>query len=163
MVKKSRDLTEKYKSFRLATDAFYQSHTVQTLFNKFIKKGKKATSRRQLIRALTNFRFLFRRPPIYNTLLRMLKMLHSPLTLVSKRQGRIMIQVPVPVRRNKRDIINLQTFANAIRVRRERALYERLEQELLELTIRRPQSTTLRQMNVYMRQIYDERTNMEKR
>lgn len=163
MVKKYRDLTEKYRSFRLQPDALYQSRTIQTLFNKFTKKGKKALARRQILRALTSFRFSLRRPRVQNTLMRTLQTLQIPLTLVLRRQAKVMLEVPTPVRRNKADIMSIQTVAASVRARRERELHERLEQELLELTLRQSQSSTLRQKNIYMRRVYEERTNMEKR
>jgi ribosomal protein S7 len=163
MVKRYRDLTEKYRSFRLQPDALYQSRIIQTLFNKFTKKGKKAFAKRQILRALAQFRYSLRRPRMYNTLLRILRSLRLQFILVAKRQGRKILDVPVPIRRNKRDIMNIQTFYAAITKRRERNLYERLEQELLTLTLNQAQSPTLRQRNLYMAKTYEERVNMEKR
>lgn len=60
MVKRYRDLTEKYRSFRLQPDAIYQSRFIQTVFNKFTKKGKKAIARRHILRSLASFRFSLR-------------------------------------------------------------------------------------------------------
>jgi len=56
MVKKFRDLTQKYRYFRLPPDPVYISHTVQVLFNKFTRRGKKTVARRQLFQALKQFR-----------------------------------------------------------------------------------------------------------
>lgn len=72
MVGKSRDLTEKYRSIRLPSDAVYLSHALQTVFNKFTKRGKKTTARRYIFHALKQFRYSVRRPRVYNTLLRTL-------------------------------------------------------------------------------------------
>lgn len=163
MVRKYRDLTEKYRSFRLRPDATYHSRTIQTLFNKFTKKGKKATARRHITRALFSFRYSLKRPRTYNTLTRTLRSLRLQLMLVSKRQGNQTLEVPVPIRRNKCDIMALQTFYSAVKKRNERMLSERLEQELLSLTVYQPQSPTLRQRNAYFRRVFDERVNMEKR
>ena len=41
---KHRELTEKYKAFRLQPDSLYLSRLIQTFFNKFTKKGKKDPS-----------------------------------------------------------------------------------------------------------------------
>jgi len=120
-----RDLTEKYRSFRLQPDSLYHSRTVQTLFNKFTKKGKKAIARRHIIRALSQLRFSLRRPRTFNALTRILRSLRMQFLLVAKRQGKVFLEVPVPVRRNKRDILNIQTLYSAITRRRERSLYER--------------------------------------
>jgi hypothetical protein len=38
---KHRELTEKYKAFRLQPDPLYLSRLIQTFFSKFTKKGKK--------------------------------------------------------------------------------------------------------------------------
>lgn len=59
--------------------------------------------------------------------------------------------------------MNIQTFYAATKNRSERELFGRVEQELLDLTLRRTQSTTLRQRNLYLHKIHDERVNMEKR
>lgn len=163
MVKRYRDLTEKYRSFRLQPDALYQSRFIQTVFNKFTKKGKKALARKHILRALTQFRFNLRRPRTYNALLRIMRDLRLQFILVAKRQGKTILDVPTPIRRNKRDIMNIQTFYSAIKRRRERGLAERVEQELLALSLHQPQSTTLRQRNLHMARVYEERVNMEKR
>lgn len=163
MVKKYRDLTQKYRSFRLQPDALYQSRIIQTIFNKFTKKGKKTLARRHILKALQQFRFSLRFPRTYNTLLRMVKSLHMQFHLVAKRQGRTILEVPTPIRRNKGDIMSIQTFYGAVTRRRERKLTERLEQEFLSLTLYQSQSTTLRQRSQYMSRVYDERANMEKR
>lgn len=163
MVKRFRDLTEKYRSFRLQSDPLYSSRYIQTLFNKFTKKGKKALARRHIIRALTQLRYSFRRPKMHVTLLRILRILRLQFILVAKRQGRNILEVPFPIQRNKRDVMNLQMFYSVVHKRRERALHERLEQELLELTLHQKQSTTLRQRNSYMQRVHTERVNMEKR
>lgn len=65
-------LTEKYRAFRLAPDAIYQSRLLQTFFNKFTKKGKKALARRHLHKAMTMLRFSVRRPTMKLVLLRIL-------------------------------------------------------------------------------------------
>lgn len=163
MVKKYRDLTEKYKTFRLQPDALYQSRTVQTLFNKFTKRGKKTVVRQHILQALTQMRYTLRRPRTYNILMGVLRSLRLHLILVSKRQGKQMIDIPVPIRRNKRDIMNIQTLYNAVSKREEKSLNNRIEQELQMLTIYQAQSTTLKQRSAYMSRIYDERVNMEKR
>jgi len=158
-----RDVSAKYRSFRLQPDAMFHSRIINTLFNKFIKKGKKAKSRRHIFRALRYFRFTLRRPRTYNAIIRMLRELRLNFILVSRRQGKKFLDVPVPVRRNKRDVINIQTLTNAIRRRRERQLDERWAHELLALSVHRSASTTLRQRSAYLAKIYEERVWMDKR
>jgi ribosomal protein S7 len=118
---KHRELTEKYKAFRLQPDSLYLSRLIQTFFNKFTKKGKKALARRHLFTALTQFRFTLRHPQMYYALLRIFHRLRIQFLLASKRKGRNLISVPVPVRRNKRDVLNIQTLYKAVTSRRERA------------------------------------------
>jgi len=163
MVKRYRDLTEKYRSFRLQPDALYQSRVIQTLFNKFTKQGKKARARRHARAALQYLRFHVRKPPTYFVLLRMMRSLRLQFLLIPTRQGKQILDVPTPIRRNKRDIMNIQTFYNAVIRRRERTFHEKLEQELLGLTIDQDHSITLRQRNLYMAKTYEERANMDKR
>jgi ribosomal protein S7 len=163
MVKRYRDLTEKYKSFRLQPDAVYQSRTIQTLFNKFTVGGEKKTARKFIFTSIQRLRYTLRRPTIYRVLLRLLKSLRVQFILVAKREGKKIIDVPVPVRRNKRDIMNIQVFANAVRKRQDRLFSESLLQELTTLTLKKEQSPTLRQLTLMTHKVYDERTNMEKR
>ena len=120
MCAKHRELTEKYKAFRLQPDSLYLSRLIQTFFNKFTKKGKKALARRHLFTALTQFRFTLRHPQMYYALLRIFHRLRIQFLLASKRKGRNLISVPVPVRRNKRDVLNIQTLYKAVTSRRER-------------------------------------------
>lgn len=163
MVKKYRDLTEKYRSFRLQPDGQYQSRFIQTIFNKFTKKGKKAVARRHLAKALKQLRFSVRRPRVFNLIIRTIESLNVPFQLVPTRKSKTILDVPTPLRRNKRDILSIQTFYNAIKKRRERELFEKVEQELLSLTVRQEQSTTLRQRNSLLFRIYEERANLDYR
>lgn len=163
MVKKYRDLTEKYRTFRLQPDALYQSKTVQTLFNKFTIGGEKKTARKLIFTSIQRLRYNLRRPTVYNVLMRLLKSLRVQFMLVAKREGKKMIDIPAPVRRNKRDIMNIQVFANAVRKRQDREFTESLLQELVTLTLRKEHSPTLRQLALASHKIYDERTNMQKR
>lgn len=163
MVKKYRDLTEKYRSFRLQPDSQYQSRFIQTIFNKFTKKGKKTVARRHIARALKQFRFSLRRPRLFNLLVRTMESLNVPFLLVPTRKGKTILDVPTPVRRNKRDILSIQTFYSAVKKRKERTLVERLEQELLSLTLRQEQSVTLRQRSQLFARVYEERANLDYR
>lgn len=163
MVTRFREISEKYRAIRLQPDSLFHSRIINTLFNKFIKKGKKATSRRHILRALTRFRYSLRRPRTFNALIRILHELRIQFLLLSRRQGKVFLDVPVPVRRNKRDVINIQTLSNAIRRRRERELSERWEQELLSLALSPSTSPTLRQRSANLAKVYEERVNMEKR
>ena len=160
---RKRAISEKYKSTRLQPDSYYDSRLIQTFFNKFIKKGKKALSRRHMVSALTRYRTLFRRPQMFFAMLRLFQQLRVQMVVVQKRQGRNLINVPVPVRRNKRDVLNLQTLYTAITARRERTLSERIQQELSALTFQPRQSTTMRARSTALRQVYDERVYMERR
>jgi ribosomal protein S7 len=58
-------------------------------------------------------------------LIRALQDLHIPILLVPLRQGKQFNDVPVPVRRNKKDTISIQTLANAIVRRKELQFTER--------------------------------------
>jgi small subunit ribosomal protein S7 len=160
---RKREISEKYKSFRLQPDSFYQSRLIQTFFNKFTKKGKKSVARRHVFTALVRYRALFRRPQLFFALLRLFQQLRVQFVLAQKRQGRGIINVPVPVRRNKRDVLNLQTLYVAIASRRERTLSERIQQELSTLTFQPRHATTMRNRNNALQQVYDERVYMERR
>ena len=158
-----RDMTEKYKTLRLQPDSLYSSRTIATLFNKFTKKGEKARARRHIRAALQEFRFTHRRPQTFNRLTGRLQDLRVQFLLVSKRKGSKIIDVPVPVRRNQRAVLNIHTVYNAVRKRDERKVSERFGQELLALVVNRNQSSTLRTRNIQISAVHDERANREAR
>jgi ribosomal protein S7 len=160
---RKREISEKYKSFRLQPDALYSSRLVQTFFNKFIKRGKKALSRRHMLLALTNYRATIRRPQLFFGLLRLFYRLRVQFILVQRRQARNFINVPVPVRRNKRDVLSLQTLYKAIAARRDRSLSERIQSELSALTFQPRQATTMRARNAHLALVYEERVYMDRR
>lgn len=160
---RKREISEKYKSFRLQPDSFYSSRLIKTFFNKFIKKGKKALSRKHLFTALTQYRRTIRRPQLFFGLLRLFYRLRVQFILGQRRQGRTMLNIPIPVKRNKRDVISLQTLYKAITNRRERSLSERIQLELGALTFQPRQSTTMRARNAHLAQVYEERVYMNKR
>jgi ribosomal protein S7 len=160
---RKREISEKYKSFRLQPDSLYSSRLIQTFFNKFIKKGKKALSRKHIRTALTGYRSTIRRPQLFFGLLRLFYRLRVQFIIVQRRQARMLINVPVPVRRNKRDVLSLQTLYRAITARRERSLSERIQLELSSLTFQPRQSTTMRARNTHLAQVYEERVYMDRR
>jgi ribosomal protein S7 len=160
---KNRQLTEKYKAFRLQPNALFLSRMIQTFFNKFTKKGKKALARHHLQNALIQFRMQLRRPVMYHALFRIFRRLRIQFLLVSRRKGRKILSVPVPVRRNKRDVISLQTLYKAISDRRERVLSTRIEKELVSLAFKYRQSPLVRKNSTHLAQVYEERVNMEYR
>ncbi len=158
-----RDLTEKYKAFRLQPESLFLSRLVQTFFSKFTKKGKKALARRHIYQALTQFRLLLRRPKMYVMLLRIFMRLRVQFLLPLRRKGRQLIAVPVPVRRNKRDVLNIQALYHAIQKRRERSLSERIALELAALTFKHRQASTMRQRSAEIRKVYEARVDMDLR
>ena len=157
---RNQQLTEKYKAIRLRTDSFYGSRTIQIFLNKFITEGKKAVSRRQVIGALVRYRCHFRRPTMFYSLVRVLHRLRIQFILVQRRKARELLSVPVPVRRNKRDVLNLQTLYKAISGRHERTLSERIQLELFALTFKYQQAPTFRARNAHLVQVFNDRTNM---
>lgn len=158
-----RDLTEKYKAFRLQPESLFLSRLVQTFFSKFTKKGKKALARRHIYQALTQFRLLLRRPKMYVMLLRIFMRLRIQFILPLRRKGRQLVAVPVPVRRNKRDVLNIQALYRAIQKRRERSLSERIALELTALTFKHRQASTIRQRSSDTRKVYEARVDMDLR
>lgn len=158
-----RDLTEKYKAFRLQPESLFLSRLVQTFFSKFTKKGKKALARRHIYQALTQFRLLLRRPKMYVMLLRIFMRLRVQFLLPLRRKGRQLVAVPVPVRRNKRDVLTIQALYRAIQKRRERSLSERIALELTALTFKHRQASTIRQRSADLRKVYEARVDMDLR
>jgi ribosomal protein S7 len=163
MKKRYRDLTEKYKTCRLQPEPLFQSRLLQTFFNKFTKKGKKALARRHLQRALSNLRLAVSRPQTYNALLRIFRNLYTPLMLVTKRKGKILELVPVPVRRNKRETLSLHVLYSAVDQRRERYFFERIEQELLDVTQNQSSAPTLQNLSKSNAKTAAEAANFEMR
>lgn len=158
-----RDLTEKYKSFRLQPDSLYLSRFMQTFFSKFTKKGKKALARRHLYTALAQLRLLLHRPTMYIMLLRIFARLRVQFILPLRRRGRQLIAAPTPVRRNKRDTLSIHYLYRAIQKRRERSLSDRIGQELISVAFKHRQSSTVRQRSSDIRKVYDARADMEHR
>jgi ribosomal protein S7 len=163
MVAFHRELTEKYKAFRHPKDPIFLSRRMQTVFNKFVRRGKKALARRHTYRALTQYRMVVRRPRMYNALLRSFRRLRISMMLVARRKGRKILEVPVPVRRNKGDILSLQMLSDAVAQRRERVFSDRIAQELAAITFHRKLSTLFRLQSSQKARIYTERVNMDER
>lgn len=148
-----RDLTEKYKSFRLQPDSLFLSRFMQTFFSKFTKKGKKALARRHIYSALTQLRLLLRRPTMYILLGRIFARLRVQFTLPLRRRGRQLIAAPTPTRRNKRDVLSIHYLYRIIQKRRERSLSDRIGQELIAVAFKHHQSSTARQHSSDIRKV----------
>lgn len=157
-----RELTEKYKAIRLQPSAMFLSRFLQTFLNKFIRKGKKAQARTLVYRALINLRMTVRRPVMYHVLLRMFRRLRLQFLLVSFRKGRKILEVPVPVRRNKRDVLNLHAVSSSVKRRDERRFVDRLSAELITL-VGTVDNAATRQISAHNSKVYDERVNMDYR
>lgn len=163
MTRRFNQLTKKYRSFRLPPDVLYQSRVLQTFFNKFTKKGKKALARRHIHAACTTLRYHITHLRTNYVLLRALRRLRVQFLLPVRRKGKLLLSVPTPVRRNKRDVLNLQTLYMSIKTRRELVLSERYQQELVSLFLDPTHASVFRQRNAYMARVYEERVNMQYR
>lgn len=155
-----RQISEKYRSHRLGREPFYHSRALQTVFNKFIKRGKKASSRRQIMKALMRFRMSNNGMLFYIAFIRLIRRLHVIMLLVRRRKGRQMLSVPVPVRRNQRESLAIQVFAKAVRNRAERAFATRFFEEANTILFNKQASSTLRTVSAHYSAVYAERVNM---
>jgi ribosomal protein S7 len=163
MVARLRDISEKYRSTRLQNDALFDSLTLQTFFNKFIKRGKKSVSRRHLYMALTRHRMLSPNHNIYPTFFRHVKGLSRNIKLVLRRKGKQFLPVPVPAFRNKATVAVLQQLAGYVKKDKAFDLELRICNQLHDITINGRDSLTFRDLSDYNRLVYDARVNLEKR
>lgn len=158
-----RDLTAKYKSCRFQPDELFLSRTLQTFFNKFTKKGKKALARRHRIKAISYLRLSLRRPLGSIILRRALRNLEAPLATLFRRKGKEREVVPVPRRRNKKKSAGLQTLYRSRQQRRERGFSERIHQERFSVVGAAHQSPVMRMRSTQFAALYDQRRNRDSR
>lgn len=164
MKKLSRELSAKHKLLKSSPDALYSSRMFKTFFNKFMKQGKKLIARRHVFKGLNQLRFTVARPCTFNYLTQILQSLRVQLLLVPRRKAKRIINVPVPVRRNKRELLSLQSLYSSINRRKvSRLLSENIVAELVSLTFDQNQSPLLRDVSKYKQMVFDERVNMDSR
>jgi ribosomal protein S7 len=104
-----------------------------------------------------------RHPNMHVILLNLFSQLRISFQIVYRRRGRILEPVPVPVRRNKRDSLNMQLLYRIIRERRERSLAERISEEIVMLASTPRSAASVRRRSADTRVIYEARTTMELR
>lgn len=158
-----RDLTEKYKNCRLQPEPLFLSRTLQTFFNKFTKKGKKALARRHIRNAFSQLRLSLRLPTGATIIKRTLRDLEAPLALLYGRSGKERKIVPVPRRRNKKKSAGFQILYRSRQQRRERDFSERLCQERLFAVGPIQQSPVRRRRSAQFLNLYENRRNTETR
>lgn len=163
MKRQPRALTEKYRTLRRNSDSLYSSRLFQTFFNKFIKKGKKVLAQRIVFRAFYLFRCSVRRPRLANCLLQLVQTLRSQFLLLPRRKGKKILNVPVPTRRNKRDLISIHVLYRAILNRKDRIFFRNINDELISLTLEQASSFTLRELSTQKQRVFEERVNMDLR
>lgn len=161
--KRYRDLTEKYKTFRIKKDSLFLSRLFQTFFNRFIKKGKKTIAKKLTIGALCEIRLTYRRPDTFNTLTNLINDAGTLFAIVPRRKSKIMLNVPVPIRRNKKEQVAVGVICSAAQNRTERSAKEKLVQELLLATVAKDQSATLKKVKDFELLVYEERVNLDLR
>lgn len=160
---RSRDLTEKYKDARLKNDCLYSSRVLNTFFNKFTKKGKKALSFKLLMLTFRSFRFYFRRPSTKFFLFSIFRNLRRQFLLQPRRKSKVILYVPTPIRRNRRDLISANDLYKAINKRKERTLREKILQELQTTLVNNEQSTIFKEHFDFQEAVYEERVNADYR
>ena len=163
MVARYRDISEKYRSARLQPDSIYGSLTVKTIFNKFIRRGKKATANRHLCNALVQHRIYAPEHQIYNTLQWHIRALTHKVNLVLVRKGKKFHEVPVPAFRLKATVATLQALFSAMMSRSGRTLSDRIFAELYDLTVNEANSEGIRRTYDFHRLVFESRVHMEKR
>lgn len=108
-------------------------------------------------------RYFVRRPPTFELIFQILQAVQVQFTLALKREGRKMIEIPVPIRRTKGEVGAMQTIYRAVTARNDFSLAERVTQELVSLTAGQEHSPTLRNKSLLLYKVFDQRVNMEKR
>ena len=158
-----REMTAKYKAIRLQPSALFLSRSTQTFFNKFTKKGKKALARRHVHQALIQLRFNLRRPAMHMALLRMFRRLRIQFLLVLRRKGRKLHDVPVPVRRNKQDILSIQILYAAVRRRTNLELSHRISSELISVILDSNNSAPIKYKSALYTRMFEARVDLDRR
>ena len=83
--------------------------------------------------------------------------------LLPRRKAKKILSIPVPVRRNKRDLISVHTLYLSIVKRKEKPFYKNISSELVSLTADQQSSVTMRGLSTYKHQVFEERVNMDLR
>jgi ribosomal protein S7 len=84
-----------------------------------------------------------------------------PMYLPYRRVGKIMEPAPTPVRRNRRDVLNMHLIYASIKTRPEKELVERVEGGLISMNSSKFRSPEQRKQTQMIRRIYDERVNLD--
>lgn len=163
MVARYREISDKYKSTRTVPDPLYDSLTIKTVLNKFIRRGKRATANRHLLEALTRHRVHAPSHPLYGTLQSHIRALTHKIKLVLVRKGKRYHEVPVPAFRLKATVETLQTLFKSVTGRPGRTLTDKTFSELHDLTKNGPNSEGIRKTNDFHRLVFESRVNLEKR
>ena len=106
-------------------------------------------------------RYTFSRPCIFNYLLQIIQILRVQFLLIPRRKAKKMLNVPVPIRRNKRDLLSVHTLYLSIIKRKEKFFYKNISLELFSLTADQQSSVTMRGLSSHKYQVFEERVNMD--
>jgi len=163
------NLRAKYKSTRHPLDSLFLSPNVKSIFNKFIRKGKKAFAYKHVLKGLIKMRYSVRKPPIQFIFANLVHELLVSVNIFTKydmkKKGKKKsgTDIPVPFKR-------LRGFAHPAKIifagvsdRSEALLSEKIGREMCAVTVNRKESRIIVQQGKYIRRSYDARINEDKR
>ncbi len=163
--KQYQHLTVNYRTLRKRADPLYDSLGMRTFFNKFLKRGKRATVSRRIFAALVEMRMSSVEVSSYNMVHSHLYFISHPIKLILVRKGAQLQEVPVPVKRLAAMTEALQSFAIAVRARLKNALNIKtaLVEESYDVLMNGMSSAAGRRLSDLLYQIYEKRTNIDLR
>jgi ribosomal protein S7 len=169
MQTKLLNLRSKYKLLRHPSDSLYLSPSVKLLFNKFIRKGKKAFAYKHILTGLTEMRYIVRRPSMQYLFSNLLNELSIPLNILTKydkkKKGKkkLGIHIPTPFRR-LRDVNHpIRIMYKGVMQQTQRLLSQKISHAYRDVAVARKDSQIISQQGKYIRAVYDSRINEKKR
>lgn len=153
----------KFNYLRHPKDAFYSYHTFKVLFSRLNRAGSGGKGFRHFERALQGCKLHVQAPPLWVTTC-VLRTLWLPLKLAAKRTGGNVSIVPLPVRRDKKNVIARTLLTHVVYIAKyRRRLDDELKKEILAIWNNLRSSESLREKNNMISLINEHRTEMHLR
>lgn len=163
MVARRRNLRAGYQALRHRRDPLFLSHFFQTLVNKFNKKGKKPLAKHLLVSLFAHMRIYLTRVPVAVTLAQLTYAFRLQLALVARRKGKKILQIPTPVARNKRQILNTQFLVKVLLDGKGHGLSGILQRNLSDLILPSGRARALLAFDKVYEELHENRVWFDKR
>ena len=147
--------SQKYTLIQM--DPIFNSVWLNKFINKFIKHGRKHIAEQTVLKSFKEIKYKIQKKPIL-LLISLLLKTRPIISFVSKRKGKQVIDIPIPIAAKKQLLISLKWIVLAIKINKSISLKKKITNEFVKFGLNTGLSLKTRKSS-FLKRIFESRLN----